>query len=472
MSPERPAPPSGGLPAKPRRRKRVGSGSKLLTLMPQPVLPTGTAAPVGPPPRVTGTGRDRPLLGREAIAWAFRQADPHVAVCPPGHSGDLMQAFREHVAVAGGRTRLVSAESPRAALAAAMGAAVGGTRTVTALAANALAGLIDLLHAVAAMRLPLVVAVVDGPAGGMLDVRTNCTAATLAGGAAWVQLHAEAAQEAYDATIQAFRLAEDHDLRLPVMIRHDAPYAGHAAEQVRVLEDAEVQGFVGAFVPAVDVLDTDNPHAVGALASPDWTTAQAAQVAEAMLRVPRAVDEIGREFSDVAGRHHGVLHAYRMDDAEVAVVAMGSMCGPVRGVVDLLRLRGVSAGMVQLRLSRPFPAQALATALGGQHLRAVAVLDRSGEATSTPLWMQVTAARASAHGRRANVRPAIIGVVLGVGGREVTPPEVSGVFCELLDLARAKPPLIGDPVRFMDVAGRGPRTLQVTADAASDQVRP
>lgn len=438
---------------------------RLTSWMPSTDLPTGSAPVAAPPARVPGRGDVRALTGNDAVAMAFKQVDPHLtAAYPITPQSELMHKFAEYVAQGQVRTDLINVESEHSAMSAVLAAAAAGCRAFTATSAVGLAYMMEAYQNAGALRLPIVLSLVNRHAGGLLNIHNDHSDAMLARSAAWIQIHAENAQEAYDNALQAFRIAEDDRVRLPVTVCHDGFIVSHTVERLLTVSDAEAKTFVGEFIPAVDLLDMDNPHAIGPVVMPDLASNLYAQIAEAMRWAPGVIEEIGQEYGLLTGRPYGLVESYRMDDAEVAVLAMGSVSGTVRAVVDLLRSQGVRAGMVKLRVFRPFPAQALARALHGSNLAAVAVLDRTPELGSGgPLFAEVTAALALHSGAAGGPMPIMTNVILGVGGRDVTLAEINGVYRHLLDLAATGAQPAGDPVYFMDVAGHGDKTL-VTPD--------
>ncbi|HQE30183.1 MAG TPA: 2-oxoacid:acceptor oxidoreductase family protein, partial [Phycisphaerae bacterium] len=348
------------------------------------------------------------------------------------------------------------------AMSAVLGAAAAGCRTFTATSAVGLAYMLEAYQNAGALRLPTVLALVNRHAGGLLNIHNDHSDAMLARNAAWIQLHAENAQEAYDNALQAFRVAEDERLRLPVTVCHDGFIVSHTMERLLTLSDAEARSFVGEFIPPVDLLDVDNPHAVGPVVLPDFVPNLYAQIAEAMRWAPAVIEEIGQEYGLLTGRHYGLIDAYRMDDAEVAILAMGSVCGTVRAVVDLLRSRGVAAGMVKLRVFRPFPVEALCRTLLGGKLRALAAIDKTPDlGQGGPLFVETSAALALHIQRNGGSLPMLTNAVMGVGGRDITSADITGVFRQLLDLAGGTQPS-SDPVYFMDVGNQGTKTLAGT----------
>jgi pyruvate ferredoxin oxidoreductase alpha subunit len=434
---------------------------RLSNWMPSLDLPTGSAAPSSPPAREPGRGQVRALTGNDAVAMAFKQVDPHLtAAYPITPQSELMHKFAEYVAQGQVRTDLITVESEHSAMSVVLAAAAAGCRTFTATSAVGLSYMMEVYQNAGALRLPIVMSLVNRHAGGLLNIHNDHSDAMLARNAAWIQMHAENAQEAYDNVLQAFRIAEDDRVRLPVTVCHDGFVVSHTVERLLTVSDAEARTFVGEFIPPVDLLDVDNPQAIGPLVMPDLASNLYAQIAEAMRWAPGVIEEIGQEYGLLTGRPYGLLESYRMDDAEVAVVAMGSVCGTVRAVVDLLRSRGVRAGLVKLRVFRPFPAEALARALQGSNLSAIAVLDRTPELGSGgPLFAETTAALAVRVAATGGRMPILTNVILGVGGRDVTLAEINGVYRHLVELAARGTHPGGDAVFFMDVGDRGEKDL-------------
>ncbi len=437
---------------------------KLKGWMPVRRVDHGSADPVMPEHPREGRGEVHAMTGNDAAAYAFKQVDPHVAaVYPITPQTELMHKFAEYVANGKVRTELVTVESEHSAMSATLAAAAAGARAFTATSANGLAYMIETYHNAGALRLPIVLALVNRHVGGLLNIHNDHSDAMLCRNAAWIQIHAENSQETYDNILQAYRIAEDPRVRLPVTACHDGFIVSHTVEKLLTLADAEVQEFVGDFVPPVDLLDTDNPHAVGPLVLPDTTPTFYAQISEAMRWALEVIVEIGTEFGELSGRPYGLLEPYRMEDAEVAVLAMGSVCGTVRSVVDVLRSEGIRAGLVKLRVFRPFPNAALARVLASPSLKALTVIDKMVELGSGgPLFAETSAALALHARSNGGKLPILTNAILGIGGRDVTLADINGIFHNLLDMARDDRPPGPDAVRFIDVGDEGDNILDVT----------
>jgi len=428
--------------------------------MPHAQILRGKGAPQPPPAIDEGLGQVRALTGNDAAALAFKQVDAHVAaVYPITPQTELMHRFAEYVANGEARTELLTVESEHSAMTAAMAASAAGARAFTATSSNGFAYMIEPYTNAGALRLPVVMSLVNGHMGGFQNIHNDHSDAMLGRSACWIQLHAENAQETYDNLIQAFRIGEDPRVRLPVMACHDGFLVSHTLERLRTLDDEQVRRFVGPYVPIVDLLDTDHPQAVGPLLLPDYAFQFYAQVGEVMRGAPDAIREIGQEYGRVSGRTYDLLEAYRMEDAEVAVLGMGSVCGTVRVAVDILRREGVKAGLVKLRVFRPFPAEALARELSRPGLAAVAVLDRTIElGNGGPLFHEAAAALAVRARATGAPLPLLMNVILGIGGRDVRLSDINGIFKELLEAA-ADGPASPDVTRYLDVGGRGDSAL-------------
>jgi pyruvate ferredoxin oxidoreductase alpha subunit len=438
---------------------------KLKTWMPVRKLPAGTGQPIMPAERGPGRGEVHAMTGNDAAAYALMQIDPHVAAAYPiTPQTELMHKFAEFVAKGKVRTHMVTVESEHSAMTATVAASAAGARAFTATCANGLAYMMEIYHNAGALRLPIVLLLVNRHVGGLLNIHNDHSDAMLCRNAAWIQLHGENAQETYDLTIQAFRIAEDSRLRIPVTVCFDGFIVSHTVEKLLTLSNEEVRSFVGEFVPPVDLLDTDNPQAVGPLVLPDTTPTFYAQIAEAMRWAPGVIQEVGQEYGKLFGRPYHMLETYRMEDAEVAILAMGSVCGTVRAVVDALRSEGVRVGLVKLRMFRPFPNEALSRVLCAPTLKALCVAEKMVELGSGGPLFAETAAAMALHARNDSGRmPILTNAILGIGGRDVTLADINGIYKNLLDLAATGKQPGMDPVHFIDIGDEGENIFDLPA---------
>jgi pyruvate ferredoxin oxidoreductase alpha subunit len=367
------------------------------------------------------------LTGNEAVAEAFKQVNPDVAaVFPITPQTELMHKFAEYVNDGKVDTELIPVESEHSAMSAAVGAAAAGVRAITATSANGLALMWEILFVASGMRLPIIMALVNRSLGGPLNIHCDHSDAMGARDAGWIQLFSEDTQEAYDNTLQAFRIAEHRDVLLPTMINLDGFIISHTTEVLDILDDDTARNFVGEYKPLYSLLNPEQPVTMGSLALPDYYFEHKRQLVEAMYNAPRVIEEVANEYAELTGRRYGFFENYRMDDAEAALVVLGSAAGTTKEVVDRLRERGIKAGMIKIRVFRPFPHKQLAEALS--HLKSIAVLDRavSYGAQGGPVFAEI---RAAMYGKTIP----IYNYIYGLGGRDLTPPMVETAYHDLFE---------------------------------------
>lgn len=367
------------------------------------------------------------LTGNEAVAEALRQANPDVAsVFPITPQTELMHKFAEFVNNGKVDTELVTVESEHSAMSAAVGAAAGGVRAVTATSSNGLALMWEILYIASGLRLPIVMPVVNRALSGPLNIHCDHSDTMGARDAGWIQIFSENTQEAYDNTLQAFRIAEHRDVMLPVMITLDGFIISHTTEVLEVLDDDAARTFIGEYTPLFTLLDPNQPVTMGSLDLQDYYFEHKRQQVEGMYNAPQVIQEVGKEFSKFSGREYGLFEEYRMEDAESAIIVMGSAAGTTKEVVDDLRSRDVKAGMIKLRVFRPFPYNELAEALS--HLKSVAVLDRSISfgAQGGPLYLETKSAM---YGKTIPV----YSYIYGLGGRDFVPAMAESAFKDLFE---------------------------------------
>lgn len=367
------------------------------------------------------------LSGNEAVAQAMRQIEPEVvAAYPITPQTEIVQIFSTFVADGLVRTEFVPVESEHSAMSAVVGAACSGVRTMTATSSNGLALMFEILYVASGLRLPVVMPVATRALSAPINIHCDHSDMMGARDAGWIQIFSENAQEAYDNVIQAVRIAEDMRVRLPVMVALDGFIVSHGMENVTLFPDEQVRSFIGELVSEIDLLDVEHPVTVGPLALQDSYFEFKRQQQEGLVAALEVIPEIGREFDRLAGRGYGHLEPYRVEDAEVVTVVMGSMAGNVRYVVDRLRSAGMAAGMVKVRTFSPFPDREITSALKGA--RVVAAMDRALSASGQggPL---AAAVRAAAQGRLD--LPRIASVVYGLGGRDLSLEEIENLYRRL-----------------------------------------
>jgi pyruvate ferredoxin oxidoreductase alpha subunit len=371
------------------------------------------------------------VTGNEAVANALRQVEPDVcAAYPITPQTDLMQRFSAFVSDGKVKTEMILVESEHSAMSACVGASAGGGRVVTATSSQGLALMWEVLFIASGMNLPIVMPVVNRALSAPLNIHGDHSDAMGARDSGWIQLWSENAQEAYDNTIQAFRIGEHPDVRLPVMVCMDGFIISHSIERVEYLEDEEVKRFVGEYKPVNPLLNLDHPVSYGPLILPDLYMEYKRLQHEIMWnRVKPVVLEVAEEFYKLSGRRYGLFEAYRLDDAEIGMVILNSAAGTAKDVVDEMRNRGIKAGLLKPRLFRPFPYEEIGEAL--RHLKALCVMDRADSfGAYGPLFTEIASSLYPY-----KERPILINKIYGLGGRDFMPEDAEKVFLELKDIA-------------------------------------
>lgn len=367
------------------------------------------------------------LSGNEAVAEALRQINPDVfPAFPITPSTEIPQYFASFVANGKVDTEFIPVESEHSSMSAAIGASAAGARALTATSSCGLAFMWEELYIAASNRLPLALALVNRALSGPININCDHSDSMGARDSGWIQIYAENNQEAYDNMVQAFRISEHKDVKLPIMICQDGFITSHAVENIELLEDEEVRSFVGEYEPENYLLNPDCPMAVGPYSVTDYYMEAKRNQAEGMRHVEQVVLDTAKEFAELSGREYGLFEAYRLEDAERAVVMIGSAAGTTKDAIDRLREKGEKVGLLKIRLYRPFPADAIAEAL--KNVKAVAVMDRAEGYSNHggPLGADVMAAlfRARSTALAANI-------IYGLGGRDVRVEDMEQVFEDL-----------------------------------------
>ncbi len=370
--------------------------------------------------------------GNEAVANAFRQIEPDVcAAYPITPQTELMQRFSSFVSDGKVKTEMILVESEHSAMSACVGAAAAGGRVATATASQGLALMWEILFIASGFRLPIVMPVVNRALSAPINIHCDHSDAMGARDSGWIQLWSENAQEAYDNTIQAFRIAEHMDIRLPVMVCYDGFIISHSIERIEYLDDEVVKDFVGEYKPLYPLLDVDNPKSYGPLILTDLYHEVRKAHAEVYKKVPKVVLEVAKDFEKISGRKYGLFESYRLDDAEIGIVILNSAAGTTKDVIDEYREKGVKVGLLKPRLFRPFPYEEIGNAL--KHLKAVCVLDRADAFGGSfgPLYLDIATSLCNF-----NKKPLLINRIYGLGGRDYMPEHAEEVIEELKKIAK------------------------------------
>ena len=383
------------------------------------------------------------LSGNEATAIAMRQINPDVvAAFPITPSTEIPQYFSTFVANGDVDTEFVSVESEHSAMSATIGAEAAGARAMTATSANGLSLMWEMIYIASSLRLPIVMALVNRAVSGPLNIHNDHSDAMGVRDAGWIMLFSENNQEAYDNMLMAHRIAEHKDVLLPLMVCQDGFITSHSIENIQLENDEDVKKFVGQYKPEHYLLNRDEPIAVGPLDLQAYLFEHKAQQAEAMKKAKEVIKEVSEEFAEWTGRKYEFFEKYKLDDAEIAIVCMNSTAGTTKAVVDRLREQGIKAGLLKIRMYRPFPAEEIAEVLS--HLKAVAVLDKADSlnAAGGALFEDVTSAM---YVNKKQVP--MVNYVYGIGGRDTTEKQLESVYTDLSEIAKTGE--IGEPYRYL-----------------------
>ena len=383
------------------------------------------------------------LSGNEATAIAMKQINPDVvAAFPITPSTEIPQYFSTFVSNGEVDTEFVAVESEHSAMSATIGAEAAGARAMTATSANGLSLMWEMIYIASSLRLPIVMALVNRAVSGPLNIHNDHSDAMGVRDAGWIMLFSENNQEAYDNMLMAHRIAEHKDVLLPLMVCQDGFITSHSIENIQLENDEDVKKFVGQYKPEHYLLNRDEPIAVGPLDLQAYLFEHKAQQAEAMKKAKEVIKEVSEEFAEWTGRKYEFFEKYKLDDAEIAIVCMNSTAGTTKAVVDRLREQGIKAGLLKIRMYRPFPAEEIAEVLS--HLKAVAVLDKSDSlnAAGGALFEDVTSAM---YVNKKQVP--MVNYVYGIGGRDTTEKQLESVYTDLSEIAKTGE--IGEPYRYL-----------------------
>lgn len=388
--------------------------------------------------------KDR-LSGNEAVAEALRQINPDVmAAFPITPSTEIPQYFSKLVANGQVDSEFIPVESEHSAMSAVIGSQSAGARSVTATSSAGMALMWEELYLAASNRLPCVLTLVNRALSGPININCDHSDSMGARDSGWIQIYAENNQEVYDNLCMAYRIAEHKDVMLPVMICQDGFITSHAVENIVLNEDEDVKNFVGEYNPENSLLNPECPMAVGPYSVTNYYFEAKRAQAEALKNAKQVTLDVAREYAKISGREYGLFEEYKMDDAEYAVVIIGSAAGTAKDAVDELREQGIKAGLIKIRLFRPFPAEEIAESL--KNIKAVALMDRTESYNDNcgPIGSEVTTAL-----YRAGSNALAVNYVYGLGGRDVKVSDMVEVYKELVRTAEAGK--VENPYRYMGV---------------------
>ena len=310
-----------------------------------------------------------------------------------------------------------------------IGAQAAGGRAMTATSSNGLSLMWEMVYIASSLRLPMVMTVVNRAVSGPLNIHNDHSDSMGCRDSGWIQLYSETNQEAYDNMLMAHRIAEHKDVVLPVMVCMDGFITSHAIENIQLEDDEFVKKFVGQYHPENYLLNDKKPIAVGPLDLQSYLFEHKRQQGQAMINAKQVILDVSKDFENATGRKYELFEKYMLDDAEVAIVVINSTAGTAKAVINELREKGIKAGLLKVRVYRPFPAEEIAKALS--NVKAVAILDKADglNAAGGPLFTDVTSALYSN-----NSTVKAINYIYGIGGRDVKTTDIEQVYDNLIKI--------------------------------------
>ena len=370
------------------------------------------------------------MSGNEAVSYAIRQINPDVMPAfPITPSTEIPQMVSTYIANGEMDTEFIPVESEHSSMSATIGAEAAGARSLTATSSAGLALMWEELLLAASNRLPLVMALVNRTLSGPININCDHSDGMGARDTGWIQIYAENNQEAYDNFIQAYPIAEDMRVHLPVMICQDGFITSHAVENITLLEDEAVKDFVGEYHPEEFLLNPGKPIAVGPYSISNYAMEAKKNQEVALENSKEVIKEVAKKYKELTGRGFELFEEYKTEDADYIMLIMGSAAGTAKEAVDELRAEGKKVGVLKLRVFRPFPSEEIAKALA--NCTAVAVMDRceSYNGNGGPLGSEVPAALF-----KNKVMIEAVNYIYGLAGRDFTIKDVKDVFAELEDM--------------------------------------
>ncbi len=359
------------------------------------------------------------LTGDAAIAYALKQCDLDVlAAYPITPQTIIVEDYQKFAADGEVHCRVIPVESEHSAMSACVGASAVGARVATASASAGLALMWEILYCAASMRMPIIFTVANRALSGPINIHNDWSDTYGARDSGFIQIYTQSCQEAYDTTIMAFKIAEDHKVLLPIMVCIDGFILSHNVERVEMLPTEAVENFLGVRKPFIK-LDPDNPITMGPLALTDYYFEFKEQQDEAMYAVPEVFAQVEADFEKMTGRKYGMFEEYKIDDAEIIIFTHSTPGGTAKAAVDVLREKGEKVGVLRLRMFRPFPTKEIAEAV--KNAKAVVVFEkcRSFGAPSNPLALELRTALYDLE-----KRPMVVDFVIGLGGRDCPPTTI------------------------------------------------
>ncbi len=385
------------------------------------------------------------LTGDEAVAVAVKQCDVDlIAAYPITPQTVMVERLSEFVASGELDAEFVPVESEHSALSVVTAAALTGARVFTATCSQGLALMFEILYIASSLRTPIVMAIANRALSAPINIHCDHSDTMGARDSGWIQLYAENVQEVYDLIFQAYKIAENRSVLLPVMVCLDGFTLSHTLERVALLDDMVALKYLPDKPCYPYPIDPEKPATYGPLALQDFYYEFKRQQVEAMKNALKVIPEAMKEFHSISGREYSFFSAYGLEDADVAVISLGSASGTLRHVAKQLRKEGAKVASVKLTVFRPFPTEELLKAL--EDVKVIITMDRcvSFGAVGGPLFEDLRAAFYDY-----DKRPVIADIVYGLGGRDLTPEDAKAVFKYGLEIAKTG--VVPEKVKFIGV---------------------
>jgi pyruvate ferredoxin oxidoreductase alpha subunit len=358
------------------------------------------------------------ITSNQAVAEAVKLVKPDVIpVYPITPQTTISEYLAQYVADGDIDSEYIRVESEHSALSASIGASGAGVRVFTATSSQGLMLMHEIVFAAAGMRTPIVLADANRAISSPINIWNDQQDSIAQRDAGWIQLYVENGQEAFDSIIQAYKIAENEDILLPTMVCLDGFYLTHTVEPVEISDKEKVDQFLPKYQPKHSFLDPKQPASLGTLADPEYYMEIRYDIEKALEKAIGVIKDVGQEFKDIFGREYGLIEAYKCEDADVVLVAMGSICTTLRYTVDQYRQKGEKIGLLKIRSYRPFPVEEINNAL--KNVKKVGVLDKN---------ISFGVGGAVYNDFKAKIDADTYGFIVGLGGRDINPEDVDEII--------------------------------------------
>ncbi|MDK2825543.1 MAG: pyruvate ferredoxin oxidoreductase alpha subunit [Methanolobus sp.] len=371
--------------------------------------------------------------GSYAVAHAVKTCRPNVIsaypITPQTHIVEDLSQFMADGEIP--NCEYINVESEFSALSALVGSSAAGARCYSATTSQGLELMHEVLFNISGMRLPVVMTIANRAVSAPISIWNDHQDAISQRDTGWIQLYAENTQEISDMTAQAYKISEDKDILMPAMTCMDGFILSHVYEPVVLLEQDLTDEFLPTYEPE-NVLDPKNPLSFGAFADPNYYTEFRYLQEQAMQKALKKIEDVANEFYDVYGRYYGgLIDEYRTDDADIIIMAMGSIVGTIKDVIDKLRNRNVKVGVLKVRSFRPFPVEAIKNVV--KDAKVVVVLDKN---ISLGLNEGALFTETKSSLYNTDVRVPVVGYMIGHGGRDIKIDTIEKIIDEATEVMK------------------------------------